>query len=332
MRSRFRGHSAPTLRNRARGVWAFWTKINNDWVFNLAGLLAYNLLLSLFPILLLLLSVTSLSLEALAPGSVRNVVASIADALPVSGSAGVINAVYNHLRSSAGLVLAIGIVGSVIAGSRLFITFENCLGVVFRLRGRDPIRQNLVAVGMLLLYLVLLPLVVLAFLAPPALASFVPTGAPEWLNQTVLQVAGALVSLLAAMVLFGAIYIIVPNRPFQWGAVWRGTLVAAALLVAYESVFPLYTTFFLHPNNYGTIAGFAIVILVFFYYLAFILLLGAEINSWAAGQRETAADIPGVLHAVQAHDTVRGAAGPTAGEPQEELQRDLERRRPWFRR
>jgi uncharacterized BrkB/YihY/UPF0761 family membrane protein len=64
-----------------------------------------------------------------------------------------------------------------------------------------------------------------------------------------------------------------------------------------------------------------VVILVFFYYLAFILLLGAEINSWVAGQRETATDMPGILHAVQAHRSTRDAAGPTAGEPQEEMQR-----------
>ncbi len=55
--------------------------------------------------------------------------------------------------------------------------------------------------------------------------------------------------------------------------------------------------------------------------MAFILLLGAEVNSWAAGQRATAADLPGMLHAVQAHRTLRGAAGPTAGLPQEEMQR-----------
>ena len=34
----------------------FWTKINNDWIFNLAGLLAYNFLMALFPLLLLLLA------------------------------------------------------------------------------------------------------------------------------------------------------------------------------------------------------------------------------------------------------------------------------------
>jgi hypothetical protein len=40
-----------------------------------------------------------------------------------------------------------------------------------------------------------------------------------------------------------------------------------------------------------------------------------------AGQRETASDVPGILHAVQAHRSTRDAAGPTAGEPQEEMQR-----------
>jgi len=56
------------------------------------------------------------------------------------------------------------------------------------------------------------------------------------------------------------------------------------------------------------------------YYLGFILLLGAEVNSWAQGQRQTEADIPSILHEVQAHNTTRGAAGPTAGEPQEDVQ------------
>jgi uncharacterized BrkB/YihY/UPF0761 family membrane protein len=37
------------------------------------------------------------------------------------------------------------------------------------------------------------------------------------------------------------------------------------------------------------------VILFFFYYLAFIVLLGAEVNSWAIGQRATKYDLPGLL-------------------------------------
>jgi hypothetical protein len=97
--------------------------------------------------------------------------------------------------------------------------------------------------------------------------------------------------------------------------------VASALLMLYEPLFGLYQQHLLHADNYGSVAAFAIVIILFLYYLAFILLLGAEINSWVAGQRETAADLPGMLHAVQAHHSLRGAAGPTAGRPAEEMQR-----------
>ena len=115
----------------------------------------------------------------------------------------------------------------------------------------------------------------------------------------------------------------IPHRLARWRSWqrnWPGALVAATLLIVYELLFPLYERLLLHPDDYGSVAGFVIVILLFFYYLAFILLLGAEINSWVAGQRETAADLPGVLHAIQAHRSIHGAAGPTAGQPHEEMQ------------
>jgi hypothetical protein len=87
----------------------------------------------------------------------------------------------------------------------------------------------------------------------------------------------------------------------MYSASWERGRQAAVLLVLYEGLFRLYQQHLLHADNYGTIAAFALVILLFLYYLAFILLLGAEVNSWAAGQQAAAADLPGMLHAVQAH-------------------------------
>ena len=59
---------------------------------------------------------------------------------------------------------------------------------------------------------------------------------------------------------------------------------AAVLLMLYEGLFRLYQQTLLHANNYGMVAVFALVILLFLYYLAFILLLRAEISSWTSGQ------------------------------------------------
>lgn len=296
-------------------VGGFWTKVSNDWLTNLAGLLAYNFLMSIFPILLVLLAIGGFILNSLSPSAYHSLVRQMGTAIP--NGATIITAVTQQLNKSAGLVFIIGIVTAIFTGSRLFITIENCFGVVFRLRGRDLIRQNIMAIGMLLIYIVLIPFVFLASIIPTLLNRIVQVGA---LGGFVNYVIGIAVGFLVGALLFGLIYVVVPNRPVHLREVWRGTLVAAGLLVVYEVVFPIYEGLFLKPSNYGSLAGFAIVILTFFYYLAIILLLGAEINSWASGQRQTAGDIDAIIHEVQAHNTTRGAAGPTAGTKSEDLQ------------
>ncbi|HZC77391.1 MAG TPA: YhjD/YihY/BrkB family envelope integrity protein [Ktedonobacterales bacterium] len=302
----------------------FWTKLNNDWIFNLAGLLAYNFLMALFPLLLLLLAGCGLVLQVLSPRAVLQLQLSVAAALPGTTGTVLVQGVAAHLKKSVGLLLAVGLVAAVVAGSRLFVTLEGCFGIIFRLRGRDPLRQNCMAFGMLALYLVIVPIVFLISILPTGLVALVDPHGRSLLAVIHSDGVRVLIWFAAAVLFFGATYAFVPHRRGHWRTWrrnWKGTVVAAVLLVLYEGLFRLYQQNLLHADNYGTIAAFALVILLFLYYLAFILLLGAEVNSWAAGQRATAADLPGVLHAVQAHRTLRGAAGPTAGMAHEEMQR-----------
>lgn len=311
------------------GVWletlgGFWTKLNNDWIFNLAGLLAYNFLMALFPLLLLLLAGCGVVLDLLSPAADLQLQRAVADALPGDTGTILIQGVSAHLKQSVGLLLVVGLVAACIAGSRLFVTLEGCFGIIFRLRGRDPLRQNRMAFGMLALYLLVAPVLLLASILPNSLVAVVDPSGQSPLGVLLSDGARLLVWFGAALLFFGVTYALVPHRRRSWRtwrSNWKGTVVAAALLVLYEGVFRLYQQYLLHADNYGTIAAFALVILLFLYYLAFIVLLGAEINSWVAGQRATAAYLPGVLHAIQAHHTLRGAAGPTAGMPQEEMQR-----------
>jgi membrane protein len=306
------------VEGQAKPLLDFWNKVNNDWVFNLSGMLAYNFLMSIFPILLVILAIVGLALGGLSPDTLAAFHAAVNKSLP--GGSNIIGAVTTQLRNSAGILLVVGVLSAAFAGSRLFVVIENCFGVIFRLRGRDPLRQNLMAFGMLLLYIVLIPLISLGSVIPSAILSVVSSLGHNPVMALLIQVLGILVSVVIAALFFAAIYIVVPNRPVHIREVWKGTLVAAALLAIYNLVFPLYESYFLHPKNYGSVAGFAVVILVFFYYLAFIMLIGAEVNSWAAGQRQTMGDITAMMHEVQAHDTTRGIAGPTAGLPQEDLQ------------
>jgi YihY family inner membrane protein len=303
---------------RAQPFLDFWTKLNNDWVFNLSGLLAYNFLMSIFPLLLVLLAIAGVILNAASPAAHDSIQNSIGGILP--GGSAIVTAVTGQLQRSVGLLLGVGIVVAAFTGSRLFITLENCFGVIFRLRGRDPLHQNLMAFGMLAIYIVLIPIIALSSVIPSAILAAVGPLKHNPGIAFLIQALGIVLATLFAFLLFAAMYIIVPNRPVRLGEVWQGTLVAAALLTIYNLLFPFYESYFLHPGNYGSLAGFAVVILIFFYYLAFILLVGAEVNSWVAGQRQTEGDLAAILHEVQAHDTTRGVAGPTAGLPQEDLQ------------
>ena len=137
--------------------------------------------------------------------------------------------------------------------------------------------------------------------------------------------ATGIAGLLIASTLFLVIYVVMPNRPLRIHDAWRGALIAGALLEIYVIAFPFYATLFLKPDSYGSTAGFAVLVLVFFYYFGVILLLGAEINSFWAGQRQTATDLSGLLYTVQVRRSLEGAAGPTAGQPQEDLQADQHR-------
>jgi membrane protein len=303
---------------------AFWVKITNDWIFNLSGLLAYTLLFAVFPLLILVLSITGYILRNIAPGTETLVTDNIVRALPAGIGSVIVQVVSARLKASAGWLLVVGIVTAIFAGSRLFITLENCFGIVFRLRGRDPLRQNRMALLLLLLYLVLLPLFLMTFLLPAGVERLFDPSGQDLVGTTIVAIIGFALAFIAATLLFALTYAFVPYRKRFWRQLrpnWRGAIVAALLLLLYELLFPLYANLVLNPANYGTVAVFAVVILAFFYYFAFIVLLGAEINSWVAGQRETASDLPGILHAVQAHGSIHGAAGPTAGEPEEEMQR-----------
>lgn len=316
-------HGSQRPHHRLLPLASFWIKISNDWVFNLAGVLAYNLLLSVFPILLLLLAITGFALDNLSPGSQIRLQRILEQAFPAGTATNLLYHVTVTLHHSAPLLLLIGIIFALINGSNLFVVLENCLGIIFKLRGRHPIRQRLMAFAMLLLFVVVIPIMVFSSIVPAALVRLLGIAARNPLAALFVQAAGIGLSVVTALLLFGVLYIVVPNRRVGPGEIWKGTVVATLLLVLYEVLFPVYLGVFLQPQNYGTTAGFAIVILIFFYYLAFILLLGAEINSWAAGQRETAGSLMAILHEVQAHNTTRGAAGPTAGLPQEDLQDHL---------
>src|SRR6266516_4867289 len=61
-----------SLDQRTKPLQAFWNKFNNDWSWNNAAGLAYNLLLSIFPLVIALLALLGLFLGGLDPAAYKD--------------------------------------------------------------------------------------------------------------------------------------------------------------------------------------------------------------------------------------------------------------------
>lgn len=313
-------NQAPLRRRVGDTVLEFYVKCVNDWIFNLSAILAFNFLSSMVPILVVMLTLAGLVLSVTDPGRLSGLDRALVTILPAGIGTTTVKAVETHIQQSAGLIFAIGVATSFFLGTRLFIAMENCFDVIFRLRGRMWLHQNVMAACMVVVYALLGPLLFFGSLVPAAFIRAIDTDRTSPLRAFVIQASGVVVAMVVALALFGVLYTVVPNRHVHWREVWPGTLVAASLLLLYEVLFPLYVANLLHPTHYGSVVGFLIVILVFFYYFAFILLLGAEVNAWVAGQRRALGDIAAMVHEVLAHRSLESIVGPRAGDPALDMQ------------
>jgi YihY family inner membrane protein len=290
----------------ARQLGRFWIKINRDWMFNLAGMLSYNLMLSVFPLLILSISLLGIIFQHSTAACSANhfegqIITNLASFLPGQitgahrerGGATSITTLCATLSHESFGLAAFGVITGLWFGSRLFVKLENTLGIIFRLRSRSFWRQNAIALGMTVLFAILGPLSVLVTFAPESLLGSI--GGPKATPTTSGHVVGWLCGMVIAFLLIELIYVVVPNKRVRPQDVWGGALVATLLLSVYELVFPLYAHFFSGVNSYGAIAGLIVILLLFFYYFAVILLLGAEINSWHQGYTASSGDIATVL-------------------------------------
>jgi len=275
----------------------FGYKAFNDWIFDLAGMLAYYLLLATVPIFLLLIGGVGLVLQGLRPGTQANLITALERAFPSQISNNIIIAVTDDLKQSSGVLLLVGLISALFFGSRLVVRMDDCFTIIYRERPRTVLGQQLVALGLTALFVVLAPVMFLGAAIPSLLTTTVVQ--QVWHTQppgAVGQIAGFVGAYLAAFAWLLAIYLLVPSRHVGLRNSWPGAALAALFLIVYELLFPWFASALIRPGKYGETAGFLLILLSFFYYFAFLMLMGAEFNSWLAGHRETPEDVPTLLH------------------------------------
>ncbi len=275
-------NAAQEAGTRVKPLKDFWTKFNNDWSFSLSAALAYTLLMAMFPFFIALVALVGVFLDRLNPQGLNDLVQQIAKIFPSATStqiSSILSAARTQLARSTGILWFVAIVLAIFNGSRLFILMEKCFDIVYHVRPRKFIAQNLIAIGMLLLFIVLIPVMVFASTAPSTIFPLLQKTPLGTLTGGVFFTAANLLGgLVIAYILFQAIYIIVPNQKISFRSSWLGAVIAAVLLQVYIVFFPLYVSHFLT----GVVAaiGSAVILLIFFYYFAVILFLGAVANAF----------------------------------------------------
>ena len=273
----------------------FFTKFSNDWSTTLAAALAYNLLMAIFPIALAILAILGLVVGSLSQAEYSKLQVQILHTLPVSTPPGTVNSITKQLANSSSILGIIALVLALFNGSRLFILMEGIFGIIYHVRQRTVIKQNLMAFGMLLLFILLIPIMAFASALPAIVLSILPG------SSLIAFLGGILGVLIASYILFQAIYIVVPNQHISFRNSWLGALVAAIALDIYLTLFPLYVQHFLASGPAASL-GSAIFLLIFFYYFAIILLIGAEVNAFfTEGVKATPVDLVTLVHITTSH-------------------------------
>jgi YihY family inner membrane protein len=266
-------------------VSAFWRKAYQDNVTGLASMVAYNLLLSIFPLALIALFVAGRVLRS--PELADSVINDARTIFPTAAESTLVDGV-RRLQQTSTTVGIVAFVSSLWVGASFWGALDTAFCRIYALPCRSWVRQKLFGFGMLLVTLTF----IVASVAVPTLQALLATstkdlplglGAVNGLVYVLTIVAGL-------VILFGALcvtYAAVPKGAIPWSCVWPGALGATVAMGIVDWGFPLYLSN-ISRLRVGTSAVFVLIALVWFYVLAMVVLAGAIVNELRRERLRTA--------------------------------------------
>jgi membrane protein len=268
-----------------RAVAAFYKKAYAENVTGLSGMVAYNLLLSLLPLSLLALFIASRVLRS--AELQESVFRDLTRLFPTTTS-GSITAVLDRVRTSSTSLGIFALVTSIWFGSSFWGALDTAFCRIYHVKCRSWIQQKRFALLMLVVVLLFMAATVLV----PTAQSILVKGAhglPFGLNdaQGPIFVATLTASLMVLFVILCVIYWTVPNRLVPWRAIWPGALLATIAIGVIDYAFPLYLSNVSTISKLGTTLVFIIIVLLWFYALAIIILGGGVVNALRFELHET---------------------------------------------
>ncbi len=259
-----------------RAVKDFYWKAYDDNLTGLSGMVAYNLLLSVFPLALVALFIAGRVLES---GNLEASVFQDLRQLFPSATDTTLDKALGQVRGRSTSFGVVALVVSIYIGSSFWGALDTAFCRIYHGKCRSWLQQKRFA----LLMLVFVLLFMAATVAIPTLQSLLltrtddlPLGLSEvpGLVYAVTLAAGLLLTFLILCL----IYTTVPNQRVPWRAIWPGALGATVAIGVVDYAFPVYLSS-VSTARFGTTFVFIVIVLVWFYALAAIILGGATINA-----------------------------------------------------
>ena len=259
-----------------RGAVSFWRKAYEDGITGLAGMVAYNLLLSIFPLAFVGVFVMGRVLQS--ADLEQSVLLELQRVFPAATERTLSDALGRIQRSSTSFGIG-ALIASIWVGSSFWGALDTAFCRIYRSPCRSWVRQKLFAVGMLVVVL----LFAAAAVAVPVLQSILVSSAddlPFGLDDVggLVYVVSLVAGFLVLFVVLCAIYWRVPKGATPWRAIWPGALWATVAIGVVANAFPIYLQNFATFAGLGTTLVFVLIALIWFYLLALILLAGAVVN------------------------------------------------------
>ncbi|MGH2955659.1 MAG: YihY/virulence factor BrkB family protein [Solirubrobacterales bacterium] len=279
----------PRLRWPWRHSWAiaFWNRAYKENITGLAGMVAYNLMLAVFPFALLVLFVFGQLVNS--PEIEESVIIDIQRLFPNIEQGALENAIH-RVRDSSTTIGVAAAIGGLWIGASFWGAMDTAFCRIYHVQCRGWVEQKRFSFVML----VGLTLLLAASVIIPTIEGFAVSSAedlPLGLSdigptRTIVLIVGGFVVTFAIV---SSIYWAVPKGHLPWSSVWPGALFFAGVISIGNYVFPLYLSNISDLNRIGGTIGFILVALLWFYAISLAMLAGAVINSLRHERDDTGA-------------------------------------------
>lgn len=264
-------------------IWVLLKNTASEWQEDKVSLwaagIAFYTIFSLAPLLIIAITITG---AVFGPEAAQNqIVEQIQGLIGKQGAQAVQTMIQNSQQPGSGGILAtvFGVATLLLGASGIFAQLQEALNTIWDVQPQSGIniknflQKRLLSFAIVLVigFLLLVSLIVSAILA--AIANFFGHLFPQWIQLG--RILNLIFSLGGTTLLFALLYKVLPDINIAWSNIWIGATTSALLFTIGKFLIGLYLGNSSIGSSYGA-ASSLVIVLIWVFFSAQILLLGAE--------------------------------------------------------